>query len=835
MFWETVTQLLENIPNIEMHRFESEQALEDVLRRDEPQVLLLEEAKPQRNLDFERYYRIHPGLAIIVLDSGGIDTIVRLRDLGRDLLVRLVHALATDQEAESNSDERRLHVVSAADVKKLAVRQKSPKATVAAHYRDTREHIEDIRRWIDVCLHQCLMAEETATEGASIPGWAMSQERARSLLGSAYMTEDEEVLRRERQRLEVEIARRAAASRSEGARPRFAALAEAFDLNKTDQEILALTLAPELDGRYARVFGFLNDDLTRRRPTPSLLKQVLLSEDQLAWDVRQMLAGEGVLSEFRLLTADRNDPAPASEVGLVVAPEIVAYLLAEPGHMPDYGAHLELVKAHEMENNSSDQATGSLLKRLDLWRAPTDTDESPPIMQLVGGEATLDWFKRVASAAGDPVVLFHVPALSERELDQFIDKAIGAARVAVIHDAVLLVTGLAELQAIERERIESVLINELCRVKRLVIHGHLPWLMPGINTVWQVERMMPTIGDRAAMWRARAQAYGAELSESDSRALAASVRFDEPEIDATLRISCGESHDVDSFSLLQAAARRVARRVVPNAVRRPEAIFTWDDIVLPEPVLSQLQSIPSHVRHAGEVLEDWNYRSRMPYGQGVTALFSGASGTGKTMAAQILAADLNVELFQVDLAKTVSKYIGETEKNLDIVFDAAEKASAVLLFDEADALFGKRTEVRDAHDRYANVEVAYLLQRMEAYSGLAVLTTNFRQNLDTAFMRRLRFVIDFPAPNAKEREGIWERVFPSDAPLAEDVSFSFLARRLELAGGNIQQIALRAAFAAVAEEKVIEMRHIILAACEELHKLGMNNAERSLAELAVCA
>jgi SpoVK/Ycf46/Vps4 family AAA+-type ATPase len=270
-------------------------------------------------------------------------------------------------------------------------------------------------------------------------------------------------------------------------------------------------------------------------------------------------------------------------------------------------------------------------------------------------------------------------------------------------------------------------------------------------------------------------------------------------------------------------------------VRRPEATFTWDDIVLPEPVLSQLQSISSHVRHASDVLEDWNYRSRMPYGHGVTALFSGASGTGKTMAAQILAADLNVELFQVDLAKTVSKYIGETEKNLDIVFDAAEKASAVLLFDEADALFGKRTEVRDAHDRYANVEVAYLLQRMEAYSGLAVLTTNFRQNLDTAFMRRLRFVIDFPAPNAKEREGIWERVFPPGAPLAEDVSFSFLARRLELTGGNIQQIALRAAFAAVADSKAIEMRHIVQAACEELHKLGMNNAEQSLAELAVCA
>ncbi len=224
-------------------------------------------------------------------------------------------------------------------------------------------------------------------------------------------------------------------------------------------------------------------------------------------------------------------------------------------------------------------------------------------------------------------------------------------------------------------------------------------------------------------------------------------------------------------------------------------------------------------------------RSDSGYGRGVPALFSGPSGTGKTMAAQIIARELAVELFQVDLANTVSKYIGETEKNLDRIFEAAESASAVLLFDEADALFGKRTEVRDAHDRYANVEVAYLLQRMEAYSGLVILTTNFRQNLDKAFMRRLRFVVEFPEPDATHREAIWQRVFPDDAPLAEDVSFGFLARRLELTGGHIQQIAIRAAFAAVGEDAPIGMRHIVHATREELRKLGMLNAEQTLAQL----
>ena len=188
--------------------------------------------------------------------------------------------------------------------------------------------------------------------------------------------------------------------------------------------------------------------------------------------------------------------------------------------------------------------------------------------------------------------------------------------------------------------------------------------------------------------------------------------------------------------------------------------------------------------------------------------------------------------FQVDLAKTVSKYIGETEERLDVVFTAAERAGAVLLFDEADALFGKRTEVRDAHDRYANIEVSYLLQRMESFSGLAILTTNMRQNLDRGFLRRLRFDCEFPAPGVREREAIWHRVFPADAPLASDIGFEFLARRLKLTGGHIQQIAIRAAFLAASAGEPIQMRHIVHAAGEELRKLGMANVEKSLATLA---
>jgi SpoVK/Ycf46/Vps4 family AAA+-type ATPase len=247
--------------------------------------------------------------------------------------------------------------------------------------------------------------------------------------------------------------------------------------------------------------------------------------------------------------------------------------------------------------------------------------------------------------------------------------------------------------------------------------------------------------------------------------------------------------------------------------------------------MAELRSIPSQVRHAEIVWEQWGFGERIPYGQGIAALFAGPSGTGKTMAAQIIARELGSALFQVDLAKTVSKYIGETEKALDVIFDAAEAASAVLLFDEADALFGKRSEVKDAHDRYANLEVAYLLQRIEAYRGLAILTTNLKENLDAAFLRRLRFIVDFPMPDAEHRLAIWTRMFPEEAPVAEDVDVALLARQLPLSGGNIEQSVVNAAFKAAENGGVIRMSHLVAATRAELAKMGMESAGRSLTRL----
>ena len=270
--------------------------------------------------------------------------------------------------------------------------------------------------------------------------------------------------------------------------------------------------------------------------------------------------------------------------------------------------------------------------------------------------------------------------------------------------------------------------------------------------------------------------------------------------------------------------RTQARPRLEDLAQRIETQASWEDLVLPEKQKKTLQEIEAHLRQRSKVYEEWGFAGGERKGLGISALFSGQSGTGKTMAASVLAKKLNLDLYRIDLSAVVSKYIGETEKNLRRIFDAAETGGGILLFDEADALFGKRTDVKDSHDRHANVEVSYLLQRMEAYQGLAILTTNFQNVLDSAFLRRIRFVVPFPFPDVESRAEIWQRIFPSQTP-TENLNFKKLGR-LNIAGGNIRNIALNAAMLAADIDEPVMMKHVIQATQSEYAKL-----ERPLTEL----
>ncbi len=281
----------------------------------------------------------------------------------------------------------------------------------------------------------------------------------------------------------------------------------------------------------------------------------------------------------------------------------------------------------------------------------------------------------------------------------------------------------------------------------------------------------------------------------------------------------GTGGEVADEALRNAVRNQVALGLA-GVAQRVSSAMDWDDFVLPEDTLERLEDIIVHMRYSERVFDEWGFAGRFPYGKGLLCLFSGPPGTGKTMAAGVIAREIGLDLFRVDLSAVVSKWIGETEKTLARIFDEAERARAALLFDEADSMFGRRTEQKTSTDRYANLEVNYLLQRVEDYDGLVILTSNFEENIDDAFKRRLRFSIHFPFPDAKARERIWQVLIPKEAAVVKRIDFGDLAERFELAGGNIKNAVLRAAFDAAQEETSIGYQHLIRAAQEEYRGMG---------------
>ena len=335
-----------------------------------------------------------------------------------------------------------------------------------------------------------------------------------------------------------------------------------------------------------------------------------------------------------------------------------------------------------------------------------------------------------------------------------------------------------------------------------------------------VEVKKPTITEQRLLW---SESLSEIIPESNGQidTLVSYFNLNLPAIESIcLQLKSIENNGYNHSSInneLWQMCRSQARPHLEQLAQRIESSVTWSDLILPESELKILRELATHVRHKEKVYHHWGFAQKNKRGLGISALFAGASGTGKTLAAEVLGNELQLDVYRIDLSSVVSKYIGETEKNLKKIFDAAEGCGAILLFDEADALFGKRSEVKDSHDRYANMEVSYLLQRIESYQGLAILTTNLKDDLDRAFLRRIRFIAQFPFPDFSQRSTIWQRIFPLNTP-TQGLNFEKLAK-LNVAGGNIRNIAINAAFLAANTQESVQMKHILQAAQSEYSKL----------------
>lgn len=474
-----------------------------------------------------------------------------------------------------------------------------------------------------------------------------------------------------------------------------------------------------------------------------------------------------------------------------------------------------------------------------IWCMESQTEQTLPVLQLCGKDIASQ--RAIAFNCCNKIYLMiYVVAVellpSEPGLLNLI-KSLWEREYALNSVAILL----------ELDNVDSLELKQAAAVNYLIENVQIPIIILNRERRPQRNRSLitfdvdsPTSKEQRLLWLQNLDELNLSLDTSDASInyLISHFNLSAPAIRATLlkanlEIQTSQQQEenttsLSSFSLshLWEICRTQARPRLDELAQRMESRAEWDDLVLPEQQKQVLQQAASQIKQRTKVYEEWGFGSKSKRGLGISALFAGASGTGKTMAAEVLAQELKLDLYRIDLSAVVSKYIGETEKNLGKVFDAAESGGVILLFDEADALFGKRSEVKDSHDRHANMEVAYLLQRMEAYPGLSVLTTNLKGSIDQAFLRRIRFIVQFSFPDANQRAEIWRRVFPKNTP-TEGLDEYKLAR-LNVAGGNIRNIAINAAFIAAEAGKPVSMEHIFQSAKSEYMKM-----ERPLTDMEV--
>lgn len=587
-------------------------------------------------------------------------------------------------------------------------------------------------------------------------------------------------------------------------------LARTFELNELDIELLLIAVAPDLDDRFERLYGYLHDDVSRRRASVGLWLELCGLEPASAVAFRR-LASDGPLIGARLLLVE--DPErPFLTRSLRVPDRVTAFLLGEDKPDPQVAALAYVC----------DPLPGSEAAGLTRW---------------LSADPRLAYLREHSGAAAAPLAVAASTAVNRAALvidlrrsraDEDPSLLAGlVAREARLSGSVVVAGPVEALVARGTSAIQA--FSELPAT--VILTGSGNW-----DPIWSrevpflCEAHQPT-AERAQLWMAGVD--GEVAPGLDPVEATAQFRLSPEQIKRATRAARLQAQAAErpiEGDDLRAGARSQNAAGLERLARRIEPSVSFADLVLPSDVLEQLRELTVRARQRERVLGEWQMAGAASRRRGLTALFAGASGTGKSMAAEVVAGEMGLDLYVVDLASVVDKYVGETEKNLDRIFVEAESVNGVLLFDEADALFGKRSEVADAHDRYANVEVAYLLQRMELFEGIAILATNLRSNLDEAFARRLDSLIDFPEPEEADRLRLWDRCLGSHAPRAGDMDLAFLARAFKLSGGNIRNIVLAAAYMAAEAGRAISMADLVRATQREYRKLGRMVVESEFGE-----
>jgi SpoVK/Ycf46/Vps4 family AAA+-type ATPase len=718
-------------------------------------------------------------------------------------------------------------------------------------YRNSREHVFDALHRLDLLLNVHIARQRRDPLYANFDqfrGVFISEEEIDQLTGNKPATlrgeaaaDDAEVapLFAAIDHLDQQVARKHMAGLEQGVHLALPRLAMLFELAPFDIDALLICIAPELDLKYEKLYAYLQNDVTRKRPSVDLILRLLCHSLQEKVGARARLLPEAPLMRYRLITYPpdgHNEHLGLLSRAVKIDDRILHYLLdveTIDEHLlpftrsvtpctsleavllpPDLKEHL--VRFFQMQVSSPDDSQRAGARRF-LFQGPAG----------VGKKFTAE---ALCQSVGMHLLIADVPQML-RESVADLSCVPRLFREALLQSAAVYLDR-AEVLLEENDRVaraKRMLFEAMAEFPGIAFVGSEQLWDAQATPTWSAQIVFPLLDytARQRLWQtlvktgAHRMAHDVCLGEVADRFhfTAGHIRHALAQAQQRALMRNHRAPEISADDLYHACRAQSSQKLTTLA-RKITPLYRWRDIILPDDRLQQLHEICTHAKYRQHVFEQWGFDRKMSLGKGLSMLFVGPSGTGKTMAAEIIADELGLDLYKIDLSSMVSKYIGETEKNLSAIFQEAEQSNAILFFDEADAIFGKRSEVKDAHDRYANIEVNYLLQKMEEYEGITILASNFPQNFDDAFSRRLRFVVSFPFPEAVQRHQMWQSMFPLDAPLGKDIDFDFLSRKLKITGGNIKNIALNAAFLAAANSGVIGMKHIIRSTKREFQKMG---------------
>lgn len=610
-------------------------------------------------------------------------------------------------------------------------------------------------------------------------------------------------------------------------------LSAQWEFTEFDTAVLLLAVAPEIDLRYERLYAYLQDDVTKRRPTVDLALNLLCDSHDARLEQRSRFAPDAPLLRsglLRLTLDSAQGEAPLLAHHLRLDERAINLLLGNDALDSRLASFCELTPTTEL--SLLDRNGNGIARRLPAF-AGIARNNNRPVRLLFTGPAmaskqhAAQIFAETSKATLLTADMEHCPSWRTEP----VEIASLLKREASLSNAVLFISGLNPIST--EEAAAKSFLNKLDEYPGAIIvasNNALLAAVAGSDRFLAIPFDLPNYEARFELWQEFANEAGVPLNPEILNSLANNFQLAPEQIESAVKAARQslEWRITDTGKLtasqvtdeLLAAARNQTGLELAALTEKLNPIYHWSDIVLPDDTIAQLKEICQRVTHSHAVLEQGGFGKKLSSGKGIAVLFAGPSGTGKTMAAEIIANELGLDLFRIDLASVVSKYIGETEKNLERIFAAAVRSNSVLLFDEADALFGKRSAVTDAHDRYANVEISYLLQKMEQYEGITILTSNLRGNIDEGFWRRLAFTVHFPFPETDTRLEIWKRIWPEETAVEADVDFAKLAEHFSLSGANIRNIGLAAAFLAAAEKRPVRMADILHATRREYTKVG---------------